>query len=139
MVRLTARAGLREHRAMNSPLRPLRDRIIVRPLDVVMSTIIVTLGDRKPRRGVVVAVGPGRRDRHGNSWPWGTKVGDVIQFADVLTYPAYRVPRDGAPDEVFLILSEADVCGVEEPAGNANYGAVPVQLGPICVTIPSAA
>src|SRR5690349_16089480 len=44
--------------------RPLRDQIIVKPLPWQPSTIIEVAGNkRKPLRGVVVAVGPGQRQK----------------------------------------------------------------------------
>lgn len=96
------------------PLRPLRDHVIVRPLCETQQGVIqlVQFG-RKWRRGEVLAVGPGKRDRNGVPQPWGTRVGDVVQFADVLTYPEF----DTGTERV-LVLQEADICGVEE----AEYG-----------------
>ena len=40
-------------------IRPLRDQIIVEPLNVVLSQHIIVHEDLKPVRGIVKAVGPG--------------------------------------------------------------------------------
>ena len=95
-----------------STLRPLRDRVVVRPLKDEYTGLIVVVKPRdKWRRGEVLAVGPGKRDAHGVPRPWGTKPGDVVQFADVLTYPEF----DTGTERV-LVIQEADICGVEEAA-----------------------
>jgi chaperonin GroES len=96
-------------------IRPLRDYIVVRPLEVVESAIIqVVQLDRKPARGEVMAVGPGKRNKRGGYVPWGARVGDIIQFTDVCKYPAidYHGVR-------LLLLQEADICGIEEPEERA--------------------
>jgi chaperonin GroES len=95
---------------MLTRLRPLRDYVIVRPLDDVQEGLIqvVRLRD-KWRRGEVLAVGPGKRGKDGVRRAWGAQVGDVVQFADVLKYPEF--------DDVHgrsLVIQEADICGVEE-------------------------
>lgn len=85
-------------------IRPLRDRMVVRPLkEAPLSELlqIVRLGEPKFTRAEVVAIGP--------KVTWGTKVGDTIQFTDNFKFPV--VEHDG---ERLLILQEADVCGIEE-------------------------
>ena len=85
-------------------IRPLRDRMVVRPLTEQLSKVIevVSLGQPKYRRGEVVAIGP--------KVTWGTKTGDTIQFTDVVKYPSIK----GDNGETLLILQEADVCFIEE-------------------------
>ncbi len=92
-------------------LRPLRDFVIVRPLTEPKAGLIdmVRIGD-KWRRGMVLAVGPGKRDKHGVPRAWGAAVGDIVQFSDVLTYPEFNTGT-----ERVLVIQEADICGVEEP------------------------
>ncbi len=92
-----------------STLRPLRDRVIVRPLADVQEGMIELLQGSRWRRGLVLAVGPGKLDKHGVPRPWGARAGDVVQFSDVLEYPEFDT---GA--ERVLVLQEADICGVEE-------------------------
>ncbi len=91
-------------------LRPLRDFVVVRPLvDIREGLIEVVRMDGRWRRGEVLAVGPGKRSRDGVQRPWGTRVGEVVQFADVLTYPEF----DTGIERV-LLIQEADICGIEQ-------------------------
>jgi hypothetical protein len=64
-------------------LRPLRDEIIVEPLDGVISAIIHVIEERKPVSGIVRAVGPGcwiKQYAAGNPPVW---------------YPVYAPPEKG--------------------------------------------
>jgi len=69
-------------------LRPLHDRVVVRPLtDEESGTrsasgIIIpdTVSKEKPEQGVVVAVGPGRID-DGDRVPMSVSVGDRVLFS----------------------------------------------------------
>ena len=95
-----------------STLRPLRDYVVVRPLvDIREGLIEVVRTDGRWRRGEVLAVGPGKRGKDGVQRPWGARVGDVVQFADVLTYPEF----DTGTERV-LLIQEADICGIEDRA-----------------------
>lgn len=76
-------------------IRPLRDQIIVEPLDWQPSQIILVAGTHtKPLRGIVCAVGPGvypkryngRKGQRTKSWdskafrPCDVRVGDVVEL-----------------------------------------------------------
>ena len=76
-------------------IRPLRDNLIVEPLDQAYSNIIAIIHKTKPLKGVVKAVGPGHypklydhRDKHKRTKMWDSKVfrptevkvGDVIEL-----------------------------------------------------------
>jgi co-chaperonin GroES (HSP10) len=85
-------------------IRPLRDRLVVRPLENPLSSVIQIIEHTDPgkhRRGEVLAIGP--------EVAWGTNVGDVIHFTDLFKFPV--IEQDG---ERLLILQEADVCFIEE-------------------------
>lgn len=84
--------------------RPLRDYLVVRPLDDAQAGLVQVVRDGRPRRGEVLAVGPGK-----GGGPLDVQVGDVVQFTDVMTYPT--VYEDFTK---LLIIQEADVCGVEQ-------------------------
>lgn len=96
-------------------IRPLRDRIVVEPLDQPLSTIIQVVQhgrEGKHHRGRVVAVGPQVKFDDGKYRPRGphdSKVGDVIQFTDIFKFPV--IVEHG---QKRLILQEADICGIEE-------------------------
>ena len=116
-------------------LRPLRDVIIVEPLDGNLSAIIEVIHECKPVRGVVKAVGPGHYplvylDKHGDKLPdhrrkdrkqvaHGThfvpttvKVGDVVALGG-LEQNGYSFDTFYHGDRLHLICREADVCGIE--------------------------
>ena len=90
--------------------RPLHDRIVIRRLDGEEKTkggiIIPDTAKEKPQEGVVVAVGPGARDEHGNLVPTELKAGDRILFGK---WSGTEVKIDG---EDLLIMKESDVMGV---------------------------
>lgn len=90
-------------------IRPLRDRLVIEPLDEPLSSVLHVVCERNHSRGRVIAVGPqvkfndyrARQDHD-------TQVGDVVQFTDVMRFP---VIMDHG--EKRLIIQEADVLFVE--------------------------
>ena len=94
-------------------LRPLGDRLIVKPLgqeEVTKSGIILpdTVEKERPEKGEVIATGPGKILDNGARSEMGVKVGDKIVF------------KKYSPDEVkiddveYLVISESDVMAVIE-------------------------
>lgn len=107
-------------------IRPLRDQIIVEPLNVVLSQLIVTREDTKPVRGVVKAVGPGHypklydhEDKHRRTKMWDSdvfqpttvKVGDVVELGGI-DFRGYAFPTLYWGGKLHLICREQDVSGV---------------------------
>ena len=97
---------------MAAKLRPLHDRLVVKPLDDDVRTaggiIIPETAKEKPMRARVVAVGPGGRTESGKLLPMGVRVGATILYAK---WSGTEVKLDG---EDLLILKETDVLGVLE-------------------------
>ena len=98
-----------------SPITPLGDRIIVRPLtDAEQGTmspsgIIIpeTAKKEKPEQGVVLAVGPGKWDEDGEKrLPLDVKVGDRVIFSK---YGYDEIKLDG---KEYFIVGESSVLGV---------------------------
>jgi chaperonin GroES len=92
-------------------LEPLEDRIVVRTLDAEERTasglVIPDTAREKPQRGMVLAVGPGRRaEGTGQPIPLGVSVGDRVVFSK---YGGTEVILGG---EDLLILSSRDVLAV---------------------------
>ena len=91
-------------------LRPLGDRVVVKPLsreEMTKSGIVLPdTAKEKPQRGTVIAVGEGRRDEDGDRIPMDVKVGDQVLFAK---YAGTEFKLD---DEELLILSEKDILAV---------------------------
>ena len=95
---------------MSVSIKPLEDRIVVRPLEAEQTTasglVIPDSAQEKPQEGEVVAVGPGRFDDNGNRVPLDVAVGDKVIYSK---YGGTEVKYDG--DE-YLILSARDVLAV---------------------------
>ncbi len=95
------------------PLRPLGDRIVVRPLteDEIgtksPSGIIIpdTVSKEKPEQGIVVAVGPGKID-DGDRIPMDISVGDKVLFSKY----GYEEVKVGGKE--YFIVSENSVLAV---------------------------
>lgn len=97
-------------------LRPLRDQIVVKPLERKASEIIEVLHNEKPNLGIVMAVGPGLRNKKGQIRPLDVQVNDTVRYGtaqEYLNYPEYWEGR-----QRYLVLQEADVCFVAEVNGS---------------------
>ena len=82
-------------------LKPLEDRIVVRPLEAEQTTasglVIPDTAKEKPQEGEVLAVGPGRFDDAGaKRVPMDVSVGDVRPVQQVRRHRG-EVPRRGVP------------------------------------------
>ena len=98
-------------------IRPLRDFIVVRPFPRSLSDILETpaaVGIDRGRpnmdgRAIVLAVGPGRRNRR-KGWynPLEISIGDLVAFEDHKAYP--KDPTDAE----LLIMQGADVIVLQE-------------------------
>ena len=92
-------------------IKPLEDRIVVKPLDAEQTTasglVIPDTAKEKPQEGEVVAVGPGRFNEDGDGRiPMDVSVGDKVIYSK---YGGTEVKYGG--DE-FLILSARDVLAI---------------------------
>jgi chaperonin GroES len=90
-------------------IKPLEDRLVVKPLDAEETTasglVIPDTAKEKPQEGEVLAVGPGRFE-DGNRVPLDVKVGDKVIYSK---YGGTEVKLAG--DEL-LILSARDVLAI---------------------------
>jgi chaperonin GroES len=94
-------------------IKPLEDRIVVKPLDAEQTTasglVIPDTAKEKPQEGEVLAVGPGRFDDDGaKRIPLDVMVGDTVLYSK---YGGTEVKYSG---EEFLILSARDVLAIIE-------------------------
>ena len=98
-----------------SPIRPLNDKVIVRPLtDAEQGTsspsgIIIpdSAKKEKPEQGIVIAVGPGKFDEDGEKRiPLDIKVGDHIVFSKY-GFDELKVDR-----KEYYIVAENSILGV---------------------------
>ena len=95
---------------MSVNIKPLEDRIVVKPLDAEQTTasglVIPDTAKEKPQEGEVLAVGPGRIDDKGNRVPLDVQVGDRVIYSK---YGGTEIKHGG---EEYLILSARDVLAV---------------------------
>jgi chaperonin GroES len=91
-------------------LRPLGDRVVVEPLEQEERTetglFIPETAKEKPQKGMVLAVGAGRRDDDGNRIPMDVEVDQAVLFAK---YGGTEVKIDG---KKLLILKESDILAI---------------------------
>lgn len=95
---------------MAASLKPLGDRVVVRPLTREQTTksgiVLPDTAQEKPQEGEIMAVGNGRLTEDGQRLPMDLKVGDRVLFAK------YGGTEFKLEDEELLILSERDVLAV---------------------------
>jgi len=88
---------------------PLGNRVIVEREEAVVSKggiLLPESAQQKPKRGKVVAVGPGRTDEKGHVHPVEVKVGDKVLFS---SYGGTEFKNSG---EELFILNEEDILAV---------------------------
>lgn len=83
-------------------IKPLADRVLVEPKEAETKTAsglyIPDTAKEKPQQGVVVAVGPGKKDE-----PMELKAGDVV------LYGKYAGTEVSFEDKKYLIMKQSDV------------------------------
>ncbi|MBO4231774.1 MAG: co-chaperone GroES [Bacteroidales bacterium] len=86
-------------------IKPLADRVLVKPAEAEQKTaggiIIPDTAKEKPQKGVVVAVGPGKKDE-----PMTVKVGETVLYGK---YSGTEINFDG---EVYMIMKESDIYAI---------------------------
>ena len=91
-------------------LKPLGDRVLVEPTEreeMTASGIYVPeTAKERPQEGVVVAVGPGRKDDDGKLIPMDVKKGDRVLYAK---YGGTEVKLE---EKKYLILKETDILAI---------------------------
>jgi len=98
-----------------SPIKPLSDRVVVRPLTeeelgtVSASGIIIpdTAKKEKPEQGVVVAVGPGKWNEDGDA-----RLSMDVKEGDKVVFSKYGYDEVKVEDKEYFIVSESSILGV---------------------------
>jgi chaperonin GroES len=94
----------------NIRIRPLDDRVVVRPLEAEERTaggiVLPDTAKEKPQIGEVLAVGPGRMLENGDRAGLSVKVGDRVFFGK---YSGSDVKVEG---EELKIMRESDLLGI---------------------------
>jgi chaperonin GroES len=110
-AREPAEGSHRREQVASFNLKPLEDRIVVKPSEEEEMTasgiVIPDTAKERPQEGTVVAVGPGRWDEEGkNRIPLDVKEGDKVIYSK---YGGTEVKVEG--DE-YLVLSGRDVLAI---------------------------
>jgi chaperonin GroES len=88
-------------------LKPLGDRVVVRPVDEEETTasgiVLPDTAKEKPQKGKVLAVGDGKLDDNGQRLPLDVSEGDEVLYSK---YGGTEIKVDG---EELLVLRESDV------------------------------
>jgi chaperonin GroES len=98
--------------AVSVKIRPLGDRVLVKPLSretVTKSGIVLPdTAKEKPQEGEILAVGPGKVLDNGKRTTLEVSAGQKILFAK------YAGTEIKVEDEEYLILRESDIMGIVE-------------------------
>lgn len=91
-------------------LKPLSDRLIVKPLDNEEKTssgiIVPDTAKEKPMQGEVIAVGPGKMDESGKRIKMEVKVGNRVMYGKY-SGTEFQIDRID-----YLIMNENDVLAI---------------------------
>ena len=92
--------------------RPLRDNVLIKRVEAAEKTAsglyIPDSAKDKPQEAQVMAVGPGRTGKDGESIAMSVQEGDIVLFGK---YSGNEVSLDG---DDYLILRESDILAVVE-------------------------
>ena len=95
---------------MSLNLKPLGDRLVVKPLEEEEVTpggiVLPETAKEKPQKGEVLATGPGARDDEGNRIAMDVSVGDKVLYAK---YGGTEIKMNS---DKLLILRESDVLAI---------------------------
>lgn len=90
---------------MSVSFKPLSDRILVEPAPVEQKTksgiIIPDSAKNKSSKGVVVSVGPGKKDES-----------MTLKPGDLVLYDQYAGSELKLEDKMYLIMKQSDVLGI---------------------------
>ncbi len=110
----------------DATIKPIGDRMFVKPLPALTSSVLSVVHESKALRGVVLAVGPGYREKKryrnsrgevravgetGRITPTQVKVGDVVELGG-LEIGGYNFPRVIVGHDECIICQEKDVAFV---------------------------
>ncbi len=86
-------------------IKPLADRVLIQPKEAETKTVsgiyIPDTAKEKPQQGVVVAVGPGKKDE-----PMEVKVGEEV------LYGKYAGTEVTVEDKKYLIVKQSDILAI---------------------------
>lgn len=91
-------------------VKPMEDRVIVKPLEAETKTaggiIIPDNAKEKPQKGEVIAIGPGKVSDN------GAKIAMTVKNGDKVLYGKYSGTEVKIDNEDFIIMRESDILAV---------------------------
>ncbi|MHB1500492.1 MAG: co-chaperone GroES [Candidatus Dormibacteria bacterium] len=103
---------------MSLKLRPLADRVVVKPLEREETTksgiVLPDTAKEKPQEGLIEAVGNGKYNEQ-----TGLRVELDVKVGDRVIYAKYAGSEIKIDEQDYLILAERDILAVVNPNGKA--------------------
>jgi len=102
-------------------LKPMNDKIVVKPDTRVLSTILIVENKEVDNMGTVVAVGPGKKLPNGRREAMPVEVGQYVRFGNMGNDEYLKYQEYFTNGERYLIMSWQDVCFItdgEQSNGN---------------------
>ena len=94
----------------NTPITPLADRVLIKPIEEEESTygniVVPDMGKDRPDFGTVLAVGPGRYDNNGILIPTRLEIGQKVIM------PKYGANTVDLKGEEYVLASESEILGI---------------------------
>ena len=94
-------------------LKPLADKIIIKPDVRVLSSVIIVDNKERDNMGTVIAVGPGKKV-NGRREPMPVQPGDYVRFGHMGDDEYLKYQEYFTNGERYLIMSWQDVCFITE-------------------------
>jgi co-chaperonin GroES (HSP10) len=94
-------------------LKPLGDKIIVRPDKRILSSVIIVDNKEVDNMGTVIAVGPGKKVK-GRREAMPVEVGDYVRFGTMGSDEYLKYQEYFTNNERYLIMSWQDVCFITD-------------------------
>lgn len=97
-------------------LKPMADKIVVKPDVRELSSVLIIDNKEQPNMGTVIAVGPGKKLSGGRREEMPVEVGARVRFGTMNDDPGeeylkyFKYEEDGVK---YLVMSWQDVCFVE--------------------------
>ena len=95
-------------------LKPLNEKIVVKPIERIKSELIAVIMDEKDNMGTVMAVGPGKRLENGKREEMPIEVGSFVRFGQMGNDEYLKYQEYFENGERYLIMSWQDVCFITE-------------------------
>jgi len=97
---------------MGYKLRPLGDRVVVKPIEhenqLPSGIVLPETANEKPQIGEVIAVGPGQKTEEGKRIPVDVQTGQRVAF------PKYAGTELRLNGDTYLLMHESDLLAIVE-------------------------